>query len=240
MLLLKIIFSVSSVKAAMPNWQNPNSNQQFINNSQNFHPQSVNLGERLKNETRERPPAGSRSTPVFSNSIDVSNARNREFLAAINLERNQASISEWIGSSPETRAMVEKVLSNYGLLPLDKDGTYSGLTLPSPQYLTQTVEESLAVHESFKRFLKKLLERVQEYLTECSMLIFKTVIELESKYKNLLELTESSKASSSELLKTQYIKEVLDLATETKATVRRYKSLKKWRSEVTGKLEKNL
>lgn len=186
------------------------------------------------------PPNNIKEPSVFSNSIDLSKAHNSDFLKQMNFDKSSKSLEEWLNSSPEARTLMNKVFMNYGVLAPEQSGYSNGLALPSPQYLLQTVEESLAIHESFKDFLRKLLENVQQYLIQCTLMIAETVIRLERKYEQLRSTIDNLNNSKSNILKTNYSKHLFDLKNDSETLIKRYESLKTWKLEVEGKIQKNL
>ena len=203
--------------------------------AQSFHAPNSDMGARssLTNNDIKEP-------SVFSNAIDLSKVHNNEFLKEMNLEKTSKGMEEWLNSSPEARNLMNKVFLNYGVLTPEKSGYSNGVALPSPEYLLQTVEESLAIHASFKENLRRLLENVQQYLTQCSLMLAETVIRLERKHEQILSTMESLKKSNSGVLKTNYSKHLFDLRNDAEGLIKRFQGLKEWKLEVEGKIKTSL
>lgn len=240
LLLATSLFSQISASTPFqqPSWQKPQA--PLVNDpSKNFHPANSNINNR-SNMVNNGTGLNKEANSVFSNTIDKSKVHNSEFLKEMNLDKTSKGLDEWLNSAPEAREMINKVFLNYGVLAPEKSGYSNGVALPSPQYLLQTVEESLAIHASFKEFLRRLLENVQQYLTQCSLMLAETVIRLERKYEQILSTMDSLNGSTSSILKTNYSKHLFDLKSDAEGLIKRFHGLKDWKVEVEGKIQKSL
>jgi hypothetical protein len=250
--MIVLLLSILSIKADAPQ-----SNNMPLNNYPQFPANSTNgQNNYFANKNPEQGFHAANSSPesrsnfinneksdgtVFSNSIDLSKVKNNDFLKDLNLSKTSKGMEEWLNSSPEARNLMNKVFLNYGVLTPEKSGYSNGIALPSPQYLLQTVEESLAIHASFKENLRRLLENVQQYLTQCSLMLAETVIRLERKHEQiLLTMEKLNKYNGSGILKTNYSKQLFDLRSDAEDLIKRFQGLKQWKIEVEGNIKKSL
>lgn len=179
-------------------------------------------------------------TPEMSNiHLDVQKGHNNQFKNDV--AWNLPTFAEFIKNTPQAKEQLDTILVNYGIIsPTNGDALLSNTTVPKPEYIKKTLSEALAIHASFKEFLRKLFERVHQYLTQSSLMIVEVVIKLERKHHQLTQTIENYNNAHSDILKTSYAKSLFDIKQEAIELMEKYKELKRWKNSVEKSIEESL
>lgn len=176
--------------------------------------------------------------PIYRTELDPSKGHNKMF--SDNVKWSSETFASFVNSMPQAGELMNRILHSFGLPQADATNDLNTLMLPDPHYLLKVVEESLAIHASFKEFLRKVLENVQQYLSRSSMLLAEQVITLKSKYHQIRTLIKDYNETKSDLLKSQYIKELVNLREEVSEQIRKFQKVSKWRDDVVNGVSANL
>lgn len=172
------------------------------------------------------------------NGINPSKVHNTSFLNDV--KWNMATFNKFINDDPRAKEQLNALLDNYGIIEPDFIGDRNTLALPNPAHILSVVEESLAIHSSFKEYLRKMLENVQQYLSRSSMLLAESVISMKRKIKQIIETMHEYEKTKSEVLKRQLSKKLVDLKGESEDAARRFEALKNWRKAIVSGVATNL
>lgn len=170
--------------------------------------------------------------------FNPANGHNDSFSRDVNW--NLGTFLKFVNEDPRAKEQLNALLHNYGIISADAIGDANGLALPDPKYTLKVVEEALAINASFKEFLRRLLENVQQYLSRSSMILAECVIRLKGKYSQIMNAMRNHKETKSELLKNQFVKELLDLKGETEAIIQKFHEVRNWRSEIINGVSTDL
>lgn len=199
-----------------------------------FHPQQKQYQEptisSLTGETRP--------SVLTINSIDATKGHNTSFTKDVSW--NLKTFLKFVNEDPRAKEQLNALLHNYGIISPDTIGDANGLALPNPEYMLKEVEEALAINASFKEFLRKLLENVQQYLSRSSMILAECVIGLKAKYSQIAGTVRNYQETKSALLKNQLFKGLLDLKQETEKLIQKFHDVAAWRSVIVNGVSTNL
>lgn len=162
------------------------------------------------------------------NSIDPSKSHNSAFLKDVMV--NKKAFDDFMNLEPEAKDLINKILGSYGIKAPGPMG--DGLPLPNADIILKNVEEALAIHASFKEFLRKLLESVQQYLARSSMLLAELVLRLKKKYSQILNVINNYQSTNSEVLRDQFQRELINHRSESEELIKEFIKVTKWRGEM--------
>jgi len=174
--------------------------------------------------------------PLTLNNIDPSKVHNSEFMNDVMTDKKV--FNDFMNLVPEAKELVNNILGGYGIKSPGSMG--DGLPLPNADIILKDVEEALAVHASFKEFLRKLLEKVQKYLARSSMLLAELVLMLKKKYSQIETVIKNYQSTNSETLRALYQKELITLRTESEKLIKEFIKTTKWRDEMISGVIKKL
>lgn len=189
--------------------------------------------------TTNIPPTANNANPIPSGApTGNSDIKNKLFNDIVRSDLQ--TFKEFLNRVPGAKNQYNTVLSNYGIIDPDTVSDENGLALPNPKYLLKSVEESLAIHASFKMFLRHLLENVQQYMVRSSMLLAETVLRLKNKYTLIVNTFNSLNSTKNTDLRAQLAKELLDARAKINLLAQRFKDLESWRREILNGIVSDL
>jgi hypothetical protein len=163
---------------------------------------------------------------------------NRDFYD--NVHWNLNTFRNFVNSNPGIKEQLNRVLSNYGIIPPDGKVLSDISSFPDPEYLVRVIEEGLSIHDSFKDYMRGNLRNIQRYLMRGSMLVAETVLELKGYYRRMIDLLSNINGTKSPLMKNQFVREMLDSKVEVDKLSDRFNYLVTWRKKLLDGIRNNL
>jgi hypothetical protein len=167
-----------------------------------------------------------------------SQVNNTEFNSKV-LTENE-TFKKFAELNPSAMALLRKILNNYGIIPPDSVYGDNGMALPDPNKLIDSLEEGLAIHASFKGYLRGLFEVVQKYLARSSIIITETVIQLRNEKNAVMDLIKNSEETNSTLLKNQYDKQLNEHLESIQKIIAEFNRANQWRTQVVNGVSSGL
>lgn len=143
-------------------------------------------------------------------------------------------------SMPGAKEELKKVLNSPSITNFNQLQIDDSKGLPDPMYLVKTVEEGLAIHSSFKKFLRGILKTVQENISRSSMQLAENVIKLKATYNEMVETMHNLNETKSPIRKVEYVKELVEQMKSARTIAWIFNNLERWRNTLINGVSESL
>lgn len=170
-------------------------------------------------------------------SLDPSKVKDKDFLKHVSY--NFEAFNNYINEDPRAKDTLNSLLMNYGVISVDDADDMNGLALPDPTYVIRIAEEALAIFISFKDYLRRLLEKIDENLAKADMKLVILVKRLKSHHDHLTSVIANHKNSNSTSLRDQYATEIIFISEEVEKLSVAFEKTLMWKKTITNGVATN-
>lgn len=148
----------------------------------------------------------------------------------------KSPIDTVINQNPELGNKIRKIFEYNGIMPpwdpLKDLSDLSHQRLPNPNMLYTKMKDILKVFESLKEMISDELLKIETYVKRDKFYLKEYQERLERNLERMKKYMGKIKKTSSEAVKSEYIRKFNEIHSETRETVVCYQKLKKWLMEI--------